>query len=94
MFVILIVAIGSIAWHYSRSRAVLEQWAAQNGYQIVNSEYRTFRRGPFLWSTSKGQTVYYVEVYDQQGNRRSGWVRCGSWWMGLWNDQAEVRWDE
>jgi hypothetical protein len=28
------------------------------------------------------------------GGVRSGWVRCGSWWLGLLSDQVEVRWDQ
>jgi len=79
-------------WNVARSRTVLQGWAALNGFEILESEFRFFRRGPFFWTTSKGQTVYYVTVRDAQGQTRSGWVRCGSWWLGLWSDRAEVRW--
>ena len=43
--------------------------------------------------TAKPALVYYVKARDQQGNIRSGWVRCGSWWWGLWSDQTQVRWE-
>ena len=94
ILLVAIVAIGSMAWHFSRSRSILEQWAAEQGFEIVHREYRSFRRGPFFWTTSKGQTVYYVTVRDSTGNQRSGWVRCGGWFLGLMADKAEVRWED
>ena len=84
----------TMTWHFSRSRSVLEQWADQSGFEILHSEYRNFARGPYFWTTSKGQTVYYVTVRDGRGNLRSGWVRCGGWFLGLMTDQAEVRWED
>ena len=80
-------------WHFSRSSSLLEQWASDNGFELLRREYRVLRRGPFFWTTSRGQTVYYVEVRDRQGHIYSGWVRCGSWWMGLLSDKVEVRWE-
>ena len=82
-----------IVWHFSRSRSLLEQWAQKNGFRIIHQEYRTFFRGPFFWTTSKGQTVYYVAVEDREGNRRNGWVRCGGWFLGLLSDKVDVRWE-
>jgi hypothetical protein len=87
-------ALLAIAWHYSRSRAILQKWADDNGYQLLQSEYRWFRKGPFFWTTSRDQVVYHVTVLDQLGRERKGWVRCGSWWFGLFSNKAEVRWDE
>ena len=87
-------AIFMIAWHFSRSRSLLEHWADENGYRIVESSYRNFVRGPFFWTTSKGQTVYRVTIEDRGGRVRSGWVRCGGWWLGLLSDRVQVRWDD
>ncbi len=92
VFVALVVL--SLTWHFGRSQSLLDMWAAENGYHIIRKEYRNFFRGPFYWTTSKGQTVYYVTVQDKAGRRRSGWVRCGGWWLGLLTDYVEVRWDE
>jgi hypothetical protein len=80
-------------WNVSRSRALLRGWAAANGFEILQSEFRFVRRGPFFWTTSKGQTVYYVKIRDGQNHVRSGWVRCGGWWLGLWADKTEARWE-
>jgi hypothetical protein len=84
----------TIWWHFGRSSSLLHQWAEQSGYRIVRREYRTFFKGPFFWTSTSGQTVYYVVVEDSGGDRRSGWVRCGSWWFGLLSDSVEVRWDD
>ena len=91
---ILFLAIASIAWHFRRSRSLLDRWAEGNEFRILQSEYRHIFRGPFFWTSSKGQTVYRVTVEDRAGNVRSGWVRCGGWWLGLWSDNVEARWDE
>jgi hypothetical protein len=84
----------TIWWHFGRSNSLLHQWAEKGGYRIIRQEYRTFFKGPFFWTSTRGQTVYYVEVEDYKGNRRSGWVRCGGWWFGLLSDNVEVRWDD
>jgi hypothetical protein len=91
---IAILVILSIVWHFSRSRSLLEQWSAENGFRIVESSYRNVVRGPFFWTTGKGQTVYRVTVEDMSGQRRSGWVRCGGWFLGLLSDRVQVRWDD
>ena len=92
---ILILLFAALAHWYNltRSRAMMRRWASENGYEILESQYRVFRRGPFFWSSSKAQTVFYVKTRDRLGYMRSGWVRCGSWWWGLWSNQVEVRWD-
>jgi hypothetical protein len=90
----IVILIVGIAWHATRSRSVLDQWADENGFEILHSEYRHMRLGPFFWTSSKGQTVYYVHVRDQQGRERMGWVRCGGWFLGLMSNKAEVRWDD
>lgn len=92
--ILVIVAFASLALRFSRSQSVLDQWADENGFEILHSEYRNFFRGPFFLTTSKGQTVYYVRIRDRQGVERAGWVRCGGWFLGLMSDKAEVRWED
>jgi hypothetical protein len=84
----------TLVWHFTRSSSMLNQWATQRGYRILRQEYCWFFRGPFFWTSSKGQTVYYVVLEDSAGSKRRGWVRCGSWWFGLLSDKVEVRWDD
>ena len=87
------VAIGVLAWHFSRSDDVVQKWAQENGFRLIEQKYAHLK-GPFFWTASKGQSVYRVTIEDGDGRRRSGWVLCGSWWGGLMSDQAQVRWDD
>jgi hypothetical protein len=83
-----------IFWYFRRSRLVLQQWAAANGFEITHFEFRSLRTGPFFWTGSGKEAVYYVRVRGKDGRERSGWVRCGTFWVGLFSDRAEVRWED
>ena len=91
---VILLAVGSLAWSFSRSRKLLEQWAADNGFHILEREYRNFRKRPFFWTSSNSQAVYHVTVRDREGNVHSGWVRCGGWILGMLSNQTEVRWED
>lgn len=86
--------VGHIWWHFRRSRALLRQWAARQGIRLIRCEYRWLARGPFSWTTSKGQAVYRImaELPDGQTNR--GWARVGGWLIGLLSSRVDVRWDQ
>ena len=94
IFAVVILAIVAFTWHRSRSQSMLEQWAKENGLRILSSERRFWRRGPYFWGTSKGQDVYYVVVEDAAGQTRSGYVRVGSWILGMLSYNARVVWDD
>lgn len=81
-------------WMNSKSDTILREWADEEGYTIISSEYRWARRGPFALRTAEDQVVFYVEVITAEGGTKKGWVRCGSMWRGLIDHKAEVRWDE
>jgi len=71
---------------------LLQRWAKDHAFRILDFEYRYFRQGPFTWRLShRGISVYYVHVRDFEGRERSGWVRCSSSWG---TDKTEVHWDE
>jgi hypothetical protein len=91
---VVVVFVLYFCWHFGRSNSLLHQWAAENRYHILSQEYRSFFKGPYFWTSTKGQTVYYVVVEDSDGNKRSSWVRCGGWWFGLLSDNVEARWDD
>lgn len=90
---VIVVAIASIFWQFSRSREMLEQWAAENGFQLIEARYRWIVRGPFFWTSSKGQTVYRIAVMTREGHRHTGWARCGGWFFGLFTYKVSVIWD-
>lgn len=92
--VAVLFAIGSIVWHFSRAATLLGRWAASNGFRVLEQERLLFFRGPFFWTTGKGQEVYRVTVEDTEGRVRRGHVRCGGYFLGMLSDNVEVRWDE
>jgi hypothetical protein len=94
ILLVISIVVVVFAWTFSRSRQILRSWAEKNHYQIISSGFRLLRRGPFFWTTSKNQVIYYVTVRTPDGMTRSGWLRCGSWWGGVIQNKAEVRWDE
>jgi hypothetical protein len=94
VFVVFVVlAILSMVWRFRRADSLLVQWAERHGYRLISQEYRSFFKGPFFWTSSKGQMVYYVSVKDSEGNLRRGWVRCGGLFLGMLSDNVEVSWD-
>ncbi len=78
---------------YRRAGRMLSQWAARNGYRIIESERRYIRKGPFFWTSSNNQIIYRVTIQDAYGNTHRGWVRCGSYLWGPWKDELDVRWE-
>jgi hypothetical protein len=95
-FIALIVGlpIVYVIGNYRRANRMLSQWAASNGYRIIESERRRFFKGPFFWSSSNNQIIYHVTIQDAYGNIHRGWVRCGTYFWGAWTDELDVRWDE
>jgi hypothetical protein len=88
------LAILSYLWQMHRTRAILEDWAMRQGYQILEKRHAWFWKGPFFWTTSKSQVVFRILVRDSAGSLREGWVRCGSWWGGRLSDDVEATWDD
>jgi len=86
------IVVVNIVWSFLRGRTLVERWAKNNGFQILQSEIRPWCAGPFTWRSSRGQIVYFVRVLDTEGKERSGWVQCGSFWCGVSSDKTEVRW--
>jgi hypothetical protein len=95
-FLIAFVGLGIAleTWRGKKSLHMLDRWAGRNGLRIVSCERRRFARGPFFWSASKHQVVYRIAVRGVDGRTWEGWARCGSWMLGLWANQVDVRWDE
>jgi hypothetical protein len=89
----ILFAIAMLVFHFTRAESILEQWAEENGYEILSSE-RRWLGGAFWWRKSEDQEVFYVTVRMHDGEIRRGWVRCGGWILGMLSNQAEVEWDE
>jgi hypothetical protein len=99
-WLLIVVAVGVVAanalwirWHCSRSRAVLERWAAKEDLVILHSERRLSFTGLLFLTDFKSQAVFRVKVRDHNGKVRSGLVTCGSWLFGVTTDEATVAWE-
>ena len=81
-------------WRVARARELLEDWARANHFRLRECRRAWFRRGPFLWTTSRYQIVFRVVADDLRfGSTCRGWARCGRWWTGrLTSDSVDVRW--
>ena len=95
LLIIGLVALYAVFLYFfiTRSQHLLKIWAQDNGYEIIRSEFRMFRKGPFMLS-GRSQTVYRVALRDEAGRTRTAWVRCGGWFSGVFRDQVEAKWDE
>jgi hypothetical protein len=82
-----------LPWHFRRSRAHLEEWAAASGYTLDEVERRPFRAGPFFWRRGKGHEVFHVVVRTVGGSPRGAYVRTGGWLLGQFSDEVAVSWD-
>lgn len=96
LFFLLIPAVAVLSTVLSmvRSSKLLHTWAARNGYRIVQQQRRWLRKGPFLFRTSRAQTVYRITVANAAGRERTGWAKCGNWFFGLFINETQVQWDE
>jgi len=90
--IVLLVALGF--WKFWLAKRILKRWAKCNNYEILASEHCWWGKGPFFWTTTVGQVVYYVKLRTSDGQEKQGWVRCGGWLWGVATDEAVVRWDE
>jgi hypothetical protein len=96
LFALACVLMGLASFFWSRARGydIVDGWSAQNGYRLQRAELRWFDRGPFFWTTSRGQLVYRVRIIDRDGRTRDGWVKCGGAVLGLASRRVAVRWDD
>ena len=98
LLIVPLLAVGIVLPSHSRAlsmaNAMLQHWAQGNGFQILSLERCLLFKGAFSWTSSDGQPVYRVVVRDREGRERRGHVRCGGFWLGVFADQVEVRWDD
>ena len=90
---IAITAILSVCWRITRASQLLRDWAARNQLEILQSEYCHFFKGPYFWSSGKGQAVFKVTVLDSAGKDRHGYVRVGGFFLGMWSDHVDSELD-
>jgi hypothetical protein len=80
----------------SRSQSMLRKWAQENGFQLLTFEKRVIlNTGPYkFWDRSLRQVVFFAKVRDRNGMEKICWIRCGSFWGGIFfSNEVEARWD-
>jgi hypothetical protein len=97
---LVLLAVGIVSWfifdsrrRHRRSDEILIRWAKRHGYRIIRAELKSYLTGSFNPPSTRGQTVYRVVIEDRSGEKRTGWVRCGSGWLGVISDKSEAWWD-
>lgn len=93
VLLVILIPIVILILMFLRSRQILDSWAAENGYNILSSDYRWLCRGPYSWTLLGKQWVYYVVVRASDDTVRRGYVKCGSFWWGVLVNKSEVEWD-
>jgi hypothetical protein len=92
MFLVVLCFVAfSTTWHWFRSRFLLKQWARANGFELVQMSINWFKFSPF-WGSNR-QEVYQIRVRDHRGRERSGWAKCGGYFLGFLVNKIEVIWD-
>jgi hypothetical protein len=86
--------IAQLVWRSRRKKTILQNWAASQGFQLIEYEERRLARGPFFFTTAKGQSVFRIAVQYPDGATATGWAKLGTWAFGLLSDAVNVRWDE
>ena len=84
-------AMGYLIWYFSIARNMLENWAGENGYQIIEHKFSNWAESGFPMSRSS--VIYHVKVVDGGGNEKKGWVRCGCPPWGVFTNEIQVKWE-
>lgn len=93
VLVLVALEIAEVTLHFIRARRALKRWAAAYGCRILERRWRPLRRGPFFLRAGRGQVVYRIVAEDATGHVRSGYARCGGFFLGLRSSDVSVRWD-
>lgn len=93
---IVLVFVGTcFSLHFQRGRSLLNRWAEENDLELLETEYRWLRRGPFFFRSNDKNAVYRITARDREGRTRSGYARCGGFWFGMWlSPDVTVEWDD
>ncbi len=75
----------------------LKEWAAVNGYELLDCDYRHVKIGPYhrqQFFVGKGNfLIFRIEVRMRDGETKTGWARVGDYFLGTLSDNVDVVWD-
>lgn len=90
----IIFAFWLVRWQFNRADRLLENWASENEYRILEKRDANFGDGPTGTRQSSSQVKYRIVVADGNNQRRSGLAVVGSKSAGTLSDEVTVNWDE
>ncbi len=74
------------------AKTILDRYTQDKNWKLLSARVCWLGRGPFMWTSSKNQYVYRIEVQDRNGAVYSGYARVGSYWFGLLDPKVEIQW--
>ncbi|MCS6875115.1 MAG: hypothetical protein RML33_10085 [Acidobacteriota bacterium] len=93
LFALVVLGILTYKWQHEKAEFMLEKWAKMNKYEILMKSYANpIGTGPGVGSRNP-QIMYRVVVKDSKGERRSGVIKVGSRWLGVFEEKITVDWD-
>jgi hypothetical protein len=72
------------------SRRRVPQWCRRQGLQLLRWRVAKLFEGPSTWTAH--QDRYRIQVLDEEGYRRGGYLVFRSWWSPA--QRAQILWDE
>jgi len=75
-----------------QSQKRIQSWASERGFELLQSRICVLNRAPFMLSSSRTQSVYWIVVRDALGQACSGWICMGSYWPFM-EDEFNVQWN-
>ena len=81
-----------MTYHKNSGLKEVERWAKKEELEILSSEYRWVKRGPYFIASSNQQRIFYVTVRDKSGNIKRCWVKVGGFFLGLLSDNIDISW--
>jgi hypothetical protein len=81
-------------WQYNRADAILNNWATQNNFRVLEKQKANFGTGPEAVRAGNKQVMYRITVEDQNGQKRSGVAKIGNETTGTLSDEISVDWDQ
>ena len=90
---ILFLGIWMVRWQYSKADRLLEDWAAHNGYKLLEKENANFGDGPLGRRGAKTYVKYCIKAEDVNGRMKTGIAYLGSENTGVLSDEVKIEWD-
>lgn len=90
----IIFAVWLMRWQFNKADRLLENWARENKYRILEKRNANFGDGPAGTRQASSQVKYRIAVVDENNQRKSGLATIGSKNLGTLSDEVMVDWDD